>query len=116
LRPAVCHELALSRDRVLVAKAGSTNVTAARVDHKPVVKVNGPEVTDVRLDRQRLVALLLDVLVPLRVAGEVVDASDLEPHEVGGVVRNALRVRFREPHGDVGVELEALHRCVLSRQ
>ena len=40
---------------------------------------------------------------------EVRDARDLEPHEVVRVVRDALCIRFGEAHGNVSVEVEALH-------
>ena len=48
------------------------------------------------LDRQRLDAELADTVVPAREARQVVDARHLVPDEVGGVVRDALRVRLGE--------------------
>ena len=92
----------------------AADVSAASVDREPVVEVNRLEVPNMGLDGQRLVALLLDVLVALRVTGQVVDPGDLEPDEIRRVVSHSLRVRLREPDGDLGLEVEALHRCVLS--
>ena len=113
--PAVCDERPVARDGVLVTKARAADVAAARVDRERVVEPNGLEIADVRLDRQRLVALLLDAPVAVRVAGEIRDARHLEPHEVDGVVRDSLRVGLREADRDLRPEVEALHRCVLSR-
>ena len=42
-----------------------------------------------------------------RKRAEVVDARDLEPDEVDGVVRDALRVGLREAHPHLGREAEA---------
>ena len=67
------------------------------MDRDPVVEEHGLHVADVALGRQRLVALLLEVLVPVRIAREVVDTGDLEPDEVRRVVRDALGIRLREP-------------------
>ena len=114
-RPAVRHEVPVARDGVLVAKARAADVAAACVDRQRVVEPDRLEVAHVRLDRERLVALLLDAPVAVRVAGEIRDPRHLEPHEVDGVVRDSLRVGLREADADLRLEVEALHRCVLSR-
>ena len=67
-------------------------------------------VLEVDAGRQRLDALLADVLVAACVGVEVGDAGLLQPDDERGVVRDALRVRLREPHADVVREREAVHR------
>src|SRR5581483_3204196 len=110
LRPAVRDRLSLALEHVLVAKARSADADAAGVNPDAVVEEDGLQVTDMRLGRQRLVAVRLQAAVAVAEAREVVDPRDLEPDEIGSVVRHALRVRLREPDRELGREPEALHR------
>lgn len=107
-RPAVRERLAAPLDDVLVAKARAAEIDAARVDSQPVVELRRLQVADMGLDRQRLDALLPQRRVPAAEAREVVDAGDLEPDEVLGVVGDALRVRLGEADPEVGMEVEAV--------
>ena len=107
-RPAVGDGVAVALDDVLVAKAGAANVDAACMDPQPVVELRRLAMTDVGLDRERLDALLAQRGVAPAEAGEVVDARDLEPDEVLGVVGDALRIRLGEADSDLGVEAEAV--------
>jgi HAD superfamily hydrolase (TIGR01509 family) len=79
------------------------------VDAQPVGEAGRREVAAVGLDRERLEALLADPGVAAVEAGEVVDAGDLEPDEVGGVVRDALRIGLREADRHLGREPEPVH-------
>ena len=56
------------------------------------------------LGGQRLVPVGLEALVARAEAGEVLDARDLVPDEVGGVVGDALRVGLGEAHRHLGRE------------
>jgi hypothetical protein len=67
----------------------------------------------VRLRHERLDAARPECGVPARVRGQVVDARDLEPDEVGGVVGDALRVCLREADAYVGREAEGCHESTL---
>ena len=109
LRPAVGDDLAVALEHVLEAEPRAADVDAAGVDPDPVVEEHRLQVADVRLGRQRLVPVGLDAPVAAAEPGEVVDARDLVPDEVGGVVGDALRVGLREADGDLGREAEALH-------
>ena len=79
------------------------------MDPKLVVEVRRLAVADVRLQHERLDPLRAQGAVPAGELREVRDARDLEPDEVRGVVRDALRVGFGEPDGNVGVEAEPVH-------
>ena len=101
-RPAVRDHLAVALDRVLVAEARALDVDAARMDPQPVVESRGLQVPDVRLEHERLEPEVAQPLVTAGVALEVLDARDLEPHEVVRVVRDALRVGLGEAHAHIG--------------
>src|SRR5262249_26128249 len=45
-------------------------------------------------------------------AGQILDAADLEPHEVLRVVRDALRVRLAEADAELRGEVEPLYSAV----
>jgi hypothetical protein len=79
------------------------------VDLDAVVEEDRLQVANVRLGRQRLVAVCLQPLVAPAEAGEVLDPGDLEPDEVGGVVGDALRVGLGEPDRNLRRETEAVH-------
>jgi hypothetical protein len=85
------------------------------VDGQDIVEVRGPEVTGVRLERQRLDAVLTQRRIPAAEASEVGDAGDLEPHEVLRVVRDSLRIRLGEAHADLGPKVEAVDAGTLER-
>jgi NAD-dependent protein deacetylase/lipoamidase len=108
-RPAVGDQLAPALDGVVETEARSPDVYAASVDPQGIVEADRGEVADVRLDRQRLEALVANRLVAAGEPGEVVDARDLEPNEVGGVVGDSLGVGLGEAHDDVSGEVESLH-------
>ena len=110
LGPAVGDHVSIPFEQVLVAEAGSPDVNAAGVDAHAVVEDHRREVADVRLGRQHLVPLRLQTFVSAAKAGEVLDASNLEPDEVGGVVGDPLGVGLREPDGDLGREVETIDR------
>ena len=105
-RPAVGDGLAVPLDHVLEAEAGAADIPARRSDAKPVVEMDGHEVADVRLDRERLDPSSSQCGVAAGVTGEVVDPGDLEPDQVDGVVDDALGIRLGEADlnlSDVGV-------------
>ena len=95
-RPAVGDHGAGALDRVLVAEACASHVDAAGVHEEAVVELRRCEIANVRLEHDRLEAEVAQTLVAARIALEVVDACDLEPHEVVRVVGDALRVRLCE--------------------
>ena len=74
-----------------------------------VVELRGLEIANVRLEYDRLDARVAQALVAPRIAREVVDARDLEPHEVVRVVGDALRVRLCEADTHLRCETEAMH-------
>ena len=102
-RPAVGDGLAVPLDHVLEAEAGAADVPAHRADVQSVVELDGHEVADVRLDRERLDPARSQGAVAPGVTGEVVDPRDLEPDQVDGVVNDALRVRLGEADPDLCV-------------
>src|SRR2546423_10141864 len=63
-----------------------------------------------RLEHERFQAGLAQRGVSARVLLQIGDACDLEPDEVVGVVRHALRVGFGEADAHVGAEAEVPHR------
>jgi NAD-dependent deacetylase len=67
-----------------------------------------------RFDRHRFDAVFPEGRVAAPEAGKVIDTRDLEPHEVFGVVHDALRVGLREAHAKLGVEVEAVDGETLS--
>ena len=75
-----------------------------------VVEAGPVQVADGRLARGRVHALLDEPLVAAGELPEVRDARDLEPHQVDGVVHDALRVGLAEAHRQVGREAEPVHR------
>ena len=96
-RPAVGDERSVRRRSSAYSKRkrAPRTLAAARVDLEPVVEARRREVAHVRLDRQRLDALLAQARVAAREAVEVVDAGDLEPDEVARVVRDRPARRSR---------------------
>ena len=107
-RPAVGDRLPVPLDDVLVTEAGSAEVDAAGVDVEEVVEVRREHESRMDFDRQRLHAVIAERLVAAAKSCEVGHACNLEPHEVLRVVHDPLRVRFREPHANPGVEVEAV--------
>ena len=65
-----------------------------------------------RLGHGRLESAGLEFAVPAREVSQVVDARDLEPDEVGAVVRDALRIRLREADAHLGRKRETLHAAL----
>ena len=74
-----------------------------------VVELRRHEIANVRLEHDCLDAGVAQTLVAARVPLEVVDARDLEPHEVVRVVGDPLRVRLREADAHLRCETEAVH-------
>src|SRR5207248_3573268 len=112
--PAVGDALAVTvaLDRVVEAEARAAELAAAGVHRQAVVEARRREVADVRLDRERLDALGPQPGIAAAEPGEVVDPGDLEPDEVDGVVRDSLRVGFREAHLEAGREAELHDRTL----
>ena len=79
-------------------------------------KRTGARVADVRLDRQRLVALLPDARGSRPRSGRGTRSAPPRTRRGRRRCARPLRVRLREPDADLGLEVEALHRCVLSRR
>ena len=113
-RPAVRDRLTVARDRIVEAEPRAAELADPRVDPELVVEVRRLAVADVRLQHERLDPLRAQGAVPAGELREVRDARDLEPDEVRGVVRDALRVGFGEAHADVGVEAKRVHPVTLS--
>ncbi len=107
--PAVRDQLAVPLDRVLEAEARPPQVDAARAHDQLVVEHRGLQVAHVALEHERLDPVRADRGIAAREAVEVVDAGDLEPDEVGGVVRDPLRVGLGEADADRGCHSEAVH-------
>ena len=80
------------------------------MDPQDVGEAGGHEVAHLRRQHQRLDPLLAQRGVAACEAGQVLDARELEPDEVDGVVRDSLRVGLGEADGDLGDERVALHR------
>ena len=74
-----------------------------------VVEPGRLQIADVRLQHDRLDAEVAQLLIAAGVPLQVVDARDLEPHEVVRVVGDALRVRLREADTHLGCETEPMH-------
>jgi NAD-dependent protein deacetylase/lipoamidase len=79
------------------------------VDSQPVVEVRRRTEAHVRLEHERLDALLAEGGIAAREPLEILDARDLEPDEVVRVVSHALRVCLSEPDADVRAGAEAVH-------
>jgi len=107
-RPAVRDRLTSALDHVLIPKASSANVDAPGVDPQAIVESCRLQVTNMRLDRHRLHPLFPKRGVAAAEPRQVVDAGDFEPHEILGVVRDALRVGLGEADPDVRMEVEAV--------
>src|SRR6185369_14270185 len=82
---------------------------AARVDDELVVEPRWDPVTAERLEDERLDALVAERLVPAGELAQILDARNLEPDDVRGVVRDALGIGVREAHPDRDREREAIH-------
>ena len=108
-RPPVSDRLAVPLDLVVEAKASATKVAAARVNREAVVEAGRVPIASVRLERQRVDAFVAQLLVAAAEAPQVLDARDLEPDEVRGVVGDTLSVRLRKADDDLGRELEVGH-------
>jgi NAD-dependent deacetylase len=105
-RPAVGDRPAVAFDPVVEAEAGAAQVAAGTADRETVVEPRRAEVASVDLRRQRLYPLGAELGVPAAEARQVIDSGDLEPDEVGRVVRDALRVGLGETDPDFGGEVE----------
>jgi hypothetical protein len=81
------------------------------MNEQPVVEPRGPEIANMCLEDERLEAEVAQALVAAGVALEVLDACDLEPHEVVRVVGDALCVRLGEAHLDRSLKAEAVHEA-----
>ena len=108
-RPAVRDLGAVPLDRVVEAEAGAAHVAAPRADGEPVVEPSRFRVARVRLERQGVDAFLAQPRVAAAEAPQVLDPRHLEPDEVRGVVRHALRVGLGEADGHLVREPE-IHR------
>jgi NAD-dependent deacetylase len=107
--PALRKQLAVARDRVDEAEAGSPQLADTRVDLEHVVEPGRHAVTHLRLEDERFEPLVANRLVPAGELGKVRDARSLEPDEVVRVVRDSLRVRFGEAYAHVDREAETTH-------
>jgi hypothetical protein len=79
------------------------------VDEELVVEPRRDAVAAERLEHQRLDALIPQRLVAARELAQVLNARDLEPDDVGGVVRDALGVGIRKTHPDRDREGVTVH-------
>src|SRR5258708_37872750 len=86
-----------------------------RVDLQLVVEERGLAEGRMRLEHERLDALVAELLIPARVLLEKRDARNLEPDEVVRVVCDTLRVGLGEPHSDLCGERVTLHWCHRAR-
>ena len=102
-------ELVAAHDAVLVAEARTADLGAPGPDREHVVEGGRRLVVELHSDRQRLDALLADVVVATGERVEIGDARLLQPHDVGGVMRDALRVRLGEADTYLVGEDEAVH-------
>src|SRR5918994_4589212 len=95
-RPAVGDDLAVvALDLVVEPEACAADVATASVDLQVVVESGRGAIPRVRLEGESVDSLLAQDLVAASEPAEVLDAGDLEPDQVLGVVRNALRVGLR---------------------
>ena len=93
-------------------QVGALDLVRAEVARLP----GGGPVAHVALEHERLDSLLAQLGVPAGDLLEVVDAGDLEPDEVGGVVRDPLRVGLGEADADRGRGGVAVHDARPYRQ
>jgi hypothetical protein len=108
--PALGHALAVPLDEIVEPEARAAHVAAARVDREPVVEAGRVHVLRVRLEGQRVDALLAQPRVAAPEATQVLDPRHLEPDDVRGVMGDALRVRFRKSHSNLVAEVVVAHR------
>jgi hypothetical protein len=80
------------------------------MDDELVVESRGDPIAAERLEDERLDSLVAQRLVPAREGPQVLDAGDLEPDEIGGVVRDALGVGLREADAHGNGERKAFHQ------
>jgi hypothetical protein len=113
-RPAVCDALAGPIEEVLEPEARASDVAAAGLQAQTVVETRRDAEADVGLRHERLDALRAQGGIPAGVALEVLDAGDLEPDEVGRVVRDALCVRLGKPDAHLRREREFGHGGTLA--
>src|SRR6185312_12414242 len=106
---AVGQQLLSPDDRVLVAEAGRARADAPGVDDELVVEPGRDAVAAERLEHERLDALVAQGLIAAGELAQVLDARDLEPDDVRGVVRDALGVGVREAHPDRNREGVTVH-------
>src|SRR6266566_1082152 len=99
-------QLAVALDPIVEPEARPANVAAAREDHEPVVEAGWGSEADVCAERQSLDPLGLQLRVAAAKAREVLDPRYLEPDEIDGVMRDALRVRLGEANLHLGREAE----------
>jgi hypothetical protein len=111
--PAVGDHRIVALDRVLVAEARASQVDAAHVYDETVVEPRRLEVADVRLEDDCLQPEVSQALVPTGRLLEMLDARDLEPDEVVRVVRDPLRVGFREADANICLEGESAHAAAM---
>ena len=109
-------QLALPLDPVLVAEARAAQVDAAQVHGEHVVEDGHGAIVDADADGERLDPLLPDRAISAGVVGEVGDARDLEPDDVGRVVRDPLRVRLGEADADIVGVVESLRHVATIRE
>jgi uncharacterized membrane protein len=113
--PAVGDSLSASLDQVLEAKARAAKVAAARVDRETVVEACRDAVAHGRLGHERLDPTRAKGGIAAREAVEVLDACDLEPDEVRGVVGDTLSVGLGETNADLGRESKLVQPEALSQ-
>jgi NAD-dependent protein deacetylase/lipoamidase len=107
--PAVGNLLAVALDPVVEPKSCAADVPAAGLDLEPVVEACRHAVANGCLGDEGLDSALAQRRVAAGKAAEVVDAGDLEPDQVGGVVGDALGVRLGEADANLGGEPKSVH-------
>ena len=108
-RPAVRYRLVSSRDGVRETESGAADVLATCAHDEAVVERGRLQVPHVRLGGCRLEPALPQLAIAAAEASEVLDSSELEPHEVGRMVRDSLRVGLRETNLQLRGEAEVIH-------
>ena len=104
----------LVRSMTYSKRKRAPRTSVARTWIRLVAEARPVQVAHGRLARGRVHALLNEPLVASGELPEVRDARDLEPHEVDGVVHDALRVGLAEAHRQVGREAEPVHRGIFA--
>lgn len=107
--PSDRDHLALAINRIVETKPRAAQVAAARVHDERVVEAGRLQVPEMRLEHERLQALVPEHLVPAGEDAEILHAGDLEPDEVGGIVGDALRIGLRETDANRGRKGVSLH-------